>query len=219
MGQLFKPGADAILRLVLFLGVIAIVGGGLFVAAIPRSTYFTGVSVAPAQPVPFSHKHHVGELGIDCRYCHTTVETQATAGMPPTYTCMTCHSQIWTGAAMLAPVRQSLATGTPLHWTRVNRLPDYVFFNHAIHVSKGIGCSSCHGPVQKMQLTYRISAFKMAFCLNCHRSPQTYVRPPEQVWNMSWSPPADQAKIGKELVKFYHIRPPSMLTDCSICHR
>ena len=219
MGQLFRPGADAILRLVLFLVVVAIVGGGLVAAAIPRSTYFTAVGIAPAQPVPFSHKHHVGELGIDCRYCHTTVETQATAGLPPTYTCMTCHSQIWTGAAMLAPVRQSLATGMPLHWTRVNRLPDYVFFNHAIHVNKGIGCSSCHGPVQQMQLTYRASAFKMSFCLDCHRSPQTHVRPPEEVWNMSWTPPADQAKVGEELVRRYHIRPPSVLTDCSICHR
>jgi hypothetical protein len=219
MGQLFKPGADAILRLVLFLGAGTIVFALLFMAGLPRSEYWTHVGIAANQPVPFSHAHHAGELGIDCRYCHTTVETQATAGIPPTYTCMTCHSQIWTGAPMLAPVRDSLAGNSPLHWVRLNRLPDYVYFNHSIHLAKGIGCSSCHGPVDQMQLTYRVSAFKMSFCVNCHRNPAESVRPPEQVWNMEWHPPADQAAIGKRLVARYHIRPAALLTDCSICHR
>lgn len=219
MGQLFKPGADALLRLALFLVVALLVFGLLLIAAIPRSDYFTGIGIAAAQPVPFSHKHHAGELGIDCRYCHTTVERLATAGLPPTYTCMTCHSQIWTGAPMLARVRDSLISDKPLRWVRLNRLPDYVYFNHAIHLAKGIGCSSCHGNVTKMQLTYRVHAFKMAFCIDCHRNPAAQVRPPAQLWNMSWQAPQDQATIGTALVKRYHIRAPALLTDCSICHR
>jgi hypothetical protein len=188
-------------------------------AGVARSSYVTTVGVAPAQPVPFSHKHHSGELGIDCRYCHTQVESYATAGLPPTHTCMTCHSQIWTGAEMLAPVRQSFANDDPLHWTRVNRLPDYVYYNHSIHITKGIGCSTCHGPVNQMQLTYRANAFEMKFCLNCHRNPERYVRPQDEIWNMEWSPPPNQDKAGPELVSQYRIRSPGELTDCSICHR
>ena len=219
MRQLFAPGADAVLRLwLLGIGVV-VVGLLLLIGGVAESTYLSTVGVAPAQPVPFSHKHHSGELGIDCRYCHTQVEKYATAGLPPTYTCMSCHSQIWTGAPMLAPVRESLATDEPLHWTRVNRLPDYVYYNHSIHISKGIGCSTCHGAVTEMQLTYRAHAFQMQFCLNCHRNPERYVRPKEQIWNMEWSPPADQGKVGPELVSQYHIRSGAVLTDCSICHR
>ena len=219
MRQLFAPGADAILRLAMLVAVVLVVGGFLIVNGVARSDYLSEVGIAPAQPVPFSHKHHSGELGIDCRYCHTQVEQNATAGLPPTWTCMSCHSQIWTGAPMLAPVRESLASGVPLHWTRVNRLPDYVYFNHSIHIAKGVGCSSCHGAVDQMQLTYRAHAFHMAFCLNCHRNPQKYVRPRKEIWNMEWSPPADQAKLGPALVAQYHIRGAAELTDCSICHR
>ena len=219
MRQLFAPGADAILRL----AVLAGAGGvlvALFVAGgVATSDYVSTVGVAPAQPVPFSHKHHAGELGIDCRYCHQQVEYLASAGIPPTWTCMTCHSQIWTGAQMLAPVRDSLAENKPLHWTRVNRLPDYVYFNHSIHIAKGIGCSSCHGAVTTMQLTYRAHAFEMAFCLNCHRNPQQFVRTKAEVWNMEWQPADDQARQGAALVAQYHIRGPGELTDCSICHR
>jgi ferredoxin len=219
MRQLFAPGADAILRLFIFSTIGIIAAGLLTLAAVTRSNYVTTVGIAPAQPVPFSHKHHSGELGIDCRYCHTQVEAYATAGLPPTHTCMTCHSQIWTGAEMLAPVRQSFANDDPLHWTRVNRLPDYVYYNHSIHITKGIGCSTCHGAVNEMQLTYRANAFEMQFCLNCHRNPERYVRPQDKIWDMEWSPPPDQDKIGPELVAQNHIRSAGQLTDCSICHR
>jgi hypothetical protein len=217
--QIFAPGADAVLRLVVFSAIAAVVVFVILIGAIPNSTYATGVWVAPEQPVPFSHKHHAGELGIDCRYCHVTVMTQASAGMPPTHTCMTCHSQIWTKAPMLAPVRDSLANDTPLNWARVNRLPDYVYFNHSIHVTKGIGCSSCHGPVTQMQLTWRAQAFTMDFCVSCHRDPQSRLRPADQVWNMEWTPPSDQAAIGRKLMETYHIMAGPRLTDCSICHR
>jgi hypothetical protein len=156
--------------------------------------------------VPFSHKHHAGELGIDCRYCHSTVEVQATPGLPPTYTCMTCHSQIWTGAPMLEAVRASLANDEPLHWTRVNRLPSYVYFN-------------CHGAVDTMQMTYRANAFHMDFCIACHRNPAPNLRTPDQIFNTSWTPPDDQATAGPALLRHYHIRGAGELTDCSICHR
>ena len=219
MRQLFAPGADAILRLVLLVATVLVVGGLVLAGGVSRSDWAYRVGVAPTQPVPFSHKHHVGELGIDCRYCHTSVEAASTAGIPPTWTCMTCHSQIWTGSPMLAPVRDSLAENKPLHWTRVNRLPDYVYFNHSVHVTKGIGCSSCHGAINTMQLTYRAHAFTMGFCLNCHRNPERFIRTPDQIWNMEWQPGADQARIGRALVAQARIRPGAQLSDCSICHR
>jgi hypothetical protein len=219
MRQLFAPGADAILRLALLTVSVGAVLLLVLVGAVARSDYASMVGVAPHQPVPFSHKHHSGELGIDCRYCHTSVETQADAGMPPTHTCMTCHSQIWTGASMLAPVRDSFANGDPLHWTRVNHIPSYVYFNHSVHVTKGIGCSSCHGAMDQMQMTARAQAFHMDFCLQCHRNPQLQVRPLPEVWNMEWSAPADQATKGPALVAKYHIHGAAVLTDCSICHR
>ena len=219
MRQLFAPGADALLRLALLVVSVGAILLLVVVGAVARSDYVSGVGIAPEQPVPFSHKHHSGELGLDCRYCHTSVEQQADAGMPPTHTCMTCHSQIWTGAPMLAPVRDSLADDLPLHWVRVNHIPSYVYFNHSVHVTKGIGCSSCHGAITSMQLTFRVKAFHMDFCIACHRNPQDNVRTPDQVWNMDWSPPADQATKGPELVAQYHIRNAAQLTDCSICHR
>ena len=217
--QLFAPGADAVFRLALLVALLTFAGVLAVGAAVSRSDYMTGVGMAKEQPLPFSHKHHAGELGLDCRYCHQQVETSATAGIPPTWTCMTCHSQIWTGSAMLAPVRDSLARGTPIAWTRLNRLPSYVYFNHSIHVTKGVGCSSCHGAVDTMQLTYKANAFQMDFCLGCHRHPEENLRPQAEVWNMQWSPPADQAKIGADLVLRNHIVGPARLTDCSTCHR
>ena len=219
MRQLFAPGADAVLRLVLWGLVLCVLAGSIMTLTWSYGDFVGNVGVAPAQPVPFSHKHHSGELGLDCRNCHEQVETQATAGLPPTHTCMTCHSEIWTGSAMLAPVRDSLANDEPLHWTRVNRLPDYVYYNHSIHVAKGIGCSSCHGPVDTMQLTYPAQSFRMEFCLSCHRAPEQFVRPQSEIWNMEWTAPADQAARGAELVKQYHIAGPQRLSDCSICHR
>jgi ferredoxin len=217
--QLFAPGADAVFRLALLACLIGFAGVVITAAAIARSDYLSGVGIAREQPVPFSHKHHAGELGLDCRYCHQQVETLATAGLPPTWTCMTCHSQIWTGSAMLAPVRESLANTRPLAWLRLNRLPSYVYFNHSIHIAKGIGCSSCHGAVDEMQLTYKANAFQMDFCLGCHRNPVKFVRPEAEVWNMDWSPPADQDTRGAALAAHYHIGGTARLTDCSICHR
>ena len=217
--QLFAPGADAVFRLALMIIVTAIVGLFLVTAGFSTSSYVTRVGVAPDQPVPFSHKHHSGELGIDCRYCHQSVDHLATAGLPPTWTCMTCHSQIWKTAAMLEPVRASLRDDKPLVWTRVNRLPDYVYYNHSIHIAKGIGCSSCHGNMTDMQLTAKANAFEMSFCINCHRHPAQYVRPQTEIFDMAWTPPANQNEVGPALVKEYHIGAPERLTDCSICHR
>jgi cytochrome c3-like protein len=219
MAQLFSPGADAIYRLTLLTALACLAGVPMVAAGIVRSDYVTGVGVAPAQPAPFSHKHHAGELGVDCRYCHTTVETQATAGLPPTHTCMTCHSQIWTGSDMLKPVRDSYDRNEPLQWVRLNRLPQYVYYNHSVHVTKGIGCSTCHGDVTTMQMTYRANAFEMQFCLNCHRNPEKYVRTQDQVWNMNWTPPPDQATLGPKLVAQNHIRGGERLVECSVCHR
>lgn len=192
---------------------------GAVLIGFAHSNYMGGVGIAPEQPVPFSHKHHSGELGLDCRNCHQQVEQQASAGLPPTHTCMTCHSEIWTGSPMLAPVRDSLANDIPLQWTRVNRLPDYVYFNHSIHIQKGVGCSSCHGAVDTMQLTYRANSFRMEFCLTCHRGPEQFVRPQSEIWNMEWAPPPEQATLGPQLVKDYGIAGPDWMTQCSICHR
>jgi hypothetical protein len=193
------------------------VGAGL-VWAVPRSDYYTGVSMQRRQEVPFSHQHHVGGLGIDCRYCHDLVETAATAGMPSTYTCMTCHSQIWTNAPMLAPVRQSLAEGKPLAWRRVHDLPDYVYFDHSIHVAKGVGCETCHGRVDTMRLTAKAEPLTMGWCLGCHRDPAPNLRPREHVLDMGWQSPKDRRAAGERLMAEYKVRTAG-LTDCSTCHR
>ena len=191
------------------------------VYAVYWSPYTTEVNVPLAQPAPFSHKHHVGGLGLDCRYCHTSVEKSSFAGLPPTETCMTCHSQVWKDAPVLAPVRESLATGIPIHWKRVNDLPDFVFFNHSIHVQKGVGCSSCHGPVDQMPITWKAHSFYMRWCLQCHSQPEKYLRPRDQIFNTEWKPPPDQLERGKELLATYHISKTRLaqLTDCSMCHR
>jgi hypothetical protein len=168
--------------------------------------------------LPFSHQHHVAGLGIDCRYCHTSVETSAFAGIPPTETCMTCHSQIWNQATMLQPVRDSLASGQPIVWNRVNALPDFVYFNHSIHIAKGIGCSTCHGRVDEMPLMRKVAPLNMSWCLNCHRAPEQYIRPVEQVFNMAWTPPANQIEQGRALMAKYHVNT-ERLTNCSTCHR
>ena len=192
---------------------------GVTAEGLSHSAWLTGRNMIQPQPTEFSHQHHAGELGIDCRYCHTTVETAATAGMPPTHTCMTCHSQVWTHARMLAPVRASLINDTPLHWQRVGRLPGYVYFDHSVHVTNGIGCSTCHGDMTHMQMTYQPHAFSMAFCLSCHRAPQDYLRPPNKIFDMQWQPPDGQTKRGQKLLAQYHINTSGLLTDCSTCHR
>ena len=216
MAQLFSPGADAIYRLSLLTALACLAGVPVIAAGIMRSDYVTGVGVAPPQPAPFSHKHHSGELGVDCRYCHTTVETQATAGLPPTHTCMTCHSQIWTGSDMLKPVRDSYTRNEPLQWVRLNRLPQYVYYNHSVHVTKGIGCSTCHGRIDRMPLTYKVNTLYMQWCVECHRDPAKYVRPRDQVFNVAYQYPSNQSELGARLVREYKVQ---SLTDCVTCHR
>lgn len=217
--QIFHPSANTLSRISIFGAVIFIAGLGWALAAIQRSSYVTNAGIAREQPVQFSHAHHAGGLGIDCRYCHTSVEVSAFAGIPPTRTCLNCHSQIWNQSPYLEPVRESFRTGKSLVWARVNDLPDYVYFNHSIHVNKGIGCDSCHGKVNKMPLMYQKESLAMEWCINCHRHPEQYIRPKEEVFNMNYQPPMDQAALGKDLVKKYNIQSTALLTSCSTCHR
>ncbi|MDB6111500.1 MAG: Chaperone protein HtpG [Pedosphaera sp.] len=218
MPQIFRRRSNSVARASI-LGVVLLLGvGGWTLDAIWWSPHVTRVNVPIEQPVPFSHEHHYTGLGIDCRYCHTSVEKSSTAGIPPTYTCMTCHSQLYTDAPLLEPVRRSLITDTPLRWNKVNSVPDFVYFNHSIHVNKGIGCSTCHGPVNKMPLTWKANTLYMKWCLECHRNPAQFIRPREEVFNMGWLPPADQLAKGGELVEQYHVNT-RQLTDCSMCHR
>ena len=170
------------------------------------------------QTVPFSHEHHVAGLGIDCRYCHTSVETSAVAGVPPTSTCYNCHKIVWNEAPMLEPVRASYRTGQPLEWTKVHDLPDFAYFNHSIHVAKGMGCATCHGPVHQMRLMRSTQPLQMRWCLECHRNPEKFIRPKEEIYNMTWKA-QDQETLGRELVEKYKVRPPEQITSCGTCHR
>ena len=232
MAQIFHRSANTVARLSI-IAVVVLVSIGLWAALeIQRSPYATWMGVAQAQPVPFSHQHHNAGDGIDCRYCHTSVEKSSFAGIPPTKTCMNCHSQIWTNAPMLEPVRESWRTGKSLVWTRVNYLPDYVYFNHSIHVNKGVGCASCHGPVNKMPLMYEANSMRMEWCLNCHRAPEKFLRPREEVVNMDYTGPSednqipvdgtlykDQIALGNALKHKYNVRSVEAITSCSTCHR
>lgn len=212
--QIFHRSTNFFARLSI-VGILFLAGFGLWaVSMINQSPYATGQRVSIEQPVPFSHQHHVGGLGVDCRYCHTSVETSSFAGIPPTQTCMNCHSQIWTGAAMLEPVRASYRDGKPLQWARVHKLPDFVQFDHSIHVSKGIGCVSCHGRVDQMPLTWQEKPLTMSWCLECHRAPEKFVRPKDKVFDLKWQP-QNQAEMGPQLVKEYRIQ---SKTSCSVCH-
>jgi hypothetical protein len=216
MAQIFHHSTNTLSRVSIF-GAVFIGAAliGMF-AIVDRSSYATQVGVAREQPVPFSHKHHVSGIGLDCRYCHTSVETSSFAGIPPVKTCMTCHSQIWADSPMLAPIRASFQNDTPLEWTRVHDLPDFVYFDHSIHVRKGIGCSTCHGQVGQMPLMWREHTLQMEWCLECHRQPERFVRPREQVFAMDWRAPADQLAAGRKLMEEYKIK---RMTDCWVCHR
>jgi len=219
MSQIFSPAADTWMRLFIVGAASLAAGAVVFSVALARSDWITGANIhPPEQPVPFSHRHHAGELGIDCRYCHTAVAEGPRAGLPPTHTCMTCHSQIWTNAPMLAPVRESLANKAPLRWHRVALLPDYVYFRHDIHIAKGVGCVECHGRIDTMPLTDRAIPLTMEFCLDCHRNPGPRLRPREQVTNMDWTPAGDRAELGHALLRQYGIRV-GELTHCNLCHR
>lgn len=218
MPQIFHPSTNTFSKLSIFGAVFFLAALLWVIVAISRSSYVTQTEVAREQPVPFSHKHHVGGLGIDCRYCHTSVEEVAFAGIPPTKTCMTCHSQIWSDSPMLEPVRESFRTDRSLEWIRVHDLPDFVYFNHSIHVKKGVGCVSCHGRVDQMPLVWKAHSLDMEWCLECHRHPEQFVRSREYVLRMDWQPAGEQLALGETLVKEYHIDK-SKLTNCSTCHR
>ena len=214
---IFGPRANLFMNVALISIGSAAVVLMLAIWVVPVMGYNTEERFAPEQPVPFSHKHHVSGRGLDCRYCHTTVEKSASAGMPSTAICMTCHSQIWTNAAMLAPDRQSLAQNVPLRWTRVYTLPDYVFFDHSIHIAKGVGCTECHGPIGDMALTWKARTLYMSWCLSCHRDPAPHLRPKDQVFNPHWRRTASTPS-GKALMAQYHVDTKN-LSDCGICHR
>jgi hypothetical protein len=216
MAQIFHRSTNTLSRVSIYGSVFILAALSYALYGVSKSSYVTDVNMARPQPVPFSHKHHVGELGLDCRYCHTSVEQSSFAGLPPTATCMTCHSQIWVNSPMLEPVRASYRDDQSLAWTRVNALPDFVYFNHSIHVNKGIGCTSCHGPIAQMPLTWSANTLQMSWCLDCHRQPENYVRPRESVFDPNYQPPADQLALGRRLVKEYKIQ---SLTTCSTCHR
>src|SRR5215813_10803627 len=241
--QIFHRSTNTLSRASIYGAVFIIAGLGLGLNELQRSPYITYAGVVKPQPVPFSHQHHVTGLGIDCRYCHTSVETSSFAGIPPTKTCMNCHSQIWTNAQLLEPVRASYRSGESLQWTRVNQLPDFVFFNHSIHVTKGVGCNTCHGPVDQMPLMYQEESLQMEWCLGCHRDPGKNLRPRDQVFNMRYQQPrgdnpvtvdgqsfTDQGALGAFLITRYKVRVGKVktadgqlgvgdITSCSTCHR
>jgi cytochrome c7-like protein/class III cytochrome C family protein len=217
MPQIFHPSMNTISRL-------SIIGTVLGVPLLGVATYGFNMSyvinrrMPLEQPVPFSHKHHVTDDGIDCRYCHTSVEKSAFANVPPTETCMTCHSQIWTDSPLLEPVRESFRTGQSLEWQRVHDLPDFVYFNHSIHIKKGISCVSCHGRVDEMPITWKEHTLSMSWCIDCHRNPEKNIRPRAEVFNMAWPVPDNHVEIGRRLVREYHVLNKFQLTSCSTCH-
>lgn len=220
MAQIFHPSTNTIAKVSILGGVFILAGLAWAFSVIVRSPYITEANVVREQPVQFSHKHHAGQLGLDCRYCHTSVEQSSYAGLPATKVCMTCHSQIWTEAPILEPVRSSFRTGESLQWIRVNDLPEFAYFNHSIHVNKGVGCSTCHGPVDQMPLMYRANSLNMEWCLDCHRDPAAYIRPREHVFDMNWKPSEDQRTMGERLIKEYQIDTQrALMLNCSTCHR
>ncbi len=243
MSQIFHRSTNTLSRATIFGAVFIIAALGGVAYMVQGSPFVTYAGVRKPQPVPFSHQHHVTGLGIDCRYCHTSVETSSFAGIPPTKTCMNCHSQIWTNAQLLEPVRASYRSGESLQWTRINQLPDFVYFNHSIHVAKGVGCNTCHGPVDQMPLMYQQESLQMEWCLGCHRDPGKNLRPRDQVFNMRYQPPSgtspvnvdgqsftDQDALGAYLITKYQVRVGKMktadgqvsvsdITSCSTCHR
>ena len=216
MPQIFHRSTNTFSKLSIF-GAVFIVAALLWLlAAFTRSPWITQANVIQTQPIQFSHERHVAGNGLDCRYCHTSVEDAAFAGIPPTKTCMNCHSQIFANSPYLEPVRASFRTDRSIEWRRVHDLPDFAYFNHSIHVKKGVGCSTCHGRVDRMPLMWQEASLQMEWCLDCHSNPEKYVRPREAVYQMDYAPPVDQAALGQKLVAEYHIQ---KLTDCSTCHR
>jgi hypothetical protein len=219
MTQLFHRSFNALSRASIFGAAFFAAGGLWLVGALNRSPYVTGEGVAVDQPVPFSHAHHVGGLGLDCRYCHTSVELGASAGLPSTKTCMTCHSMVWKDTPTLELVRASWRDDESLPWVRVHDLPDFAYFDHSIHVAKGVGCAECHGRVDRMPLIWREHSLNMEWCLGCHRDPGPHLRPRERVFDLAWSPGQAglaRGELADQLVRENQVAPS---TDCSTCHR
>ena len=219
MSQIFHRSANTIARVSIFGAVFF--GAGLLALLLQfnRSPWVTDARTAREQPIQFSHERHVAGNGIDCRYCHTSVEDSGFAGIPPTKTCMNCHSQIFSNSPFLEPVRESFRSGKSIQWTRVHDLPDFVYFNHSIHVNKGVGCESCHGRVDRMGLTSQEASLRMTWCLDCHRNPEKVLRPREFVTTMGYQPEGDQEEVGLKLKKEYNVKDARALTSCNTCHR
>ena len=216
MAQIFHRSTNLISRFSVFSFFFIMGFAVLVVLAAARSPYLTRQNITREQPVQFSHKHHVGDDGIDCRYCHTSVETSAFAGIPPTKTCMNCHSVLFNNAGYLEPVRESYRDDKSIRWVKIHRLADFAYFNHSIHVNKGVGCTTCHGQVDRMPLMWQEQSLQMEWCIDCHRDPERYVRPRDAVFSVDYQPPRDQEVLGLRLVAEYHIQ---KLTSCSTCHR
>jgi hypothetical protein len=232
MPQIFHRSFNSLGKTVVVGVPLLAAATGIGLATFYRSSYATGMNEIVEQPVPFSHLHHVGQLGIDCRYCHNSVENAGFAGIPPTKTCMNCHQQIWTGADLLEPVRESYKTGKPIVWNRVHNTPHYVYFNHSIHVAKGVGCVECHGQVDEMPLMFQTKTLLMEWCVKCHRDPSNRLRPVSEVTSMTWRQgmpatnprtgaeyPTDVKELAKQLKDQHGIRDAMTLTSCSMCHR
>lgn len=219
MSQIFHPSTNTISRVSIFGGAALLVALVAAMAAINESSYVTEVGVARSQPIPFSHKHHVGDDGIDCRYCHTSVEESSFAGIPPTKTCMNCHSVLFNNVGYLEPVRESYRTDKSIEWVKIHRLADFVYFNHSIHVNKGVGCTTCHGQVDQMPLVFQANTLLMQWCLDCHRNPAPNLRPMDKVFAMDWQPGPDQEGLGQKFAKERNLRTTAELTSCSTCHR
>ena len=216
MPNVFKKTSNILVRTTFIMGGVIL--ASIIVVAGRITPYTHDLYLSPEQPAPFSHKHHAAQLGIDCRYCHTGVEETGFAGVPPTETCYTCHSQIWVNSPLLKPVRDSYETGVPIEWARVYNVPDFVYFDHSIHVAKGVSCVSCHGQIDKQNLTNKEVAMEMLWCLDCHRQPEESLRPLDKVFDMTWEAPANQTEIGKQMVKDRKINT-HQIQNCSVCHR
>src|ERR1700688_4899943 len=220
MPQIFHRSTNTLSRATIFGAVFVVAALGWVAMEVQRSPYITYAGVRKPQPVPFSHQHHVAGLGIDCRYCHTSVETSSFAGIPPTKTSMNCHSVLYADAPYLEPIRESFRTNQSIQWVKVHRLPDFVYFNHSIHVNKGVGCTTCHGSINQMPLVFQASPLLMEWCLDCHRNPEKALRATkDDVFDMDWKAPDNQAELGKQLAAERKIRTTAELTSCSTCHR
>ena len=232
MPQIFHKSFNSVVKVLILGAPLLFASTAVGLAAFYRSGYATGMNEVVEQPVPFSHMHHVGQLGIDCRYCHTSVEVSGFAGIPPTKICMNCHQQIWTGADLLEPVRESYKLDKPIVWKRVHNLPHYTYFNHSIHIAKGVGCIECHGRIDEMPLVFQSKTLLMEWCIDCHKQPDSHLRPREEVFNMKWTPgqktinrktgeayPIDPLELATMLKVNHGVRDAMTLTSCSICHR